>query len=590
MSIVSLDKVTFIGMAEDRSLLLEDLQNLGCLHIQALTEEGDSPAGLAPVPAGAREALQFLHDCPQRRRQVSDSNRFDALETERKVLELRQRLQAMTDERDFLLKRIQDLRPWGDFEFSPLADMGDLRLWFYVVPHREMALVSQLPLTYQIVKKDHRHNYVVVVSAGEPAGMPVGRVHIGSQSRRHVEARLEEVELAIEDAQAERAYLTRWYGLLRDNIAASADKAALVAAERLSLKRSGLFALQGWAPTARIGELSDYAARRGIHIDVQAAQPDELPPTCLDNPAWLAAGEDLVNFYMTPGYRTWDPSPVVFISFAWFFAMILADAGYALILGAVLWFYWKRMGESAKGRRFRPLCAAIVLCSLAYGMLIGSYFGVLPREGSVLDWFFVFDMNDSNRMMKISVCIGCLHILLATVMDALRYKGSLQALAPVGWALVVSAGLLLLLITSFELNGLNSLPIGLAVCGALLVLLFSSPYEKPLPRLLHGLHGLTRFTAAFGDIFSYLRLFALGLASGSLAIEFNHMATDIYQAMPGVGLVFAFLVLFLGHTINFLLGLMSGVIQGLRLNVIEFFNWGLKEEGTPFKPFRRTEK
>ena len=120
---------------------------------------------------------------------------------------------------------------------------------------------------------------------------------------------------------------------------------------------------------------------------MRAAQPDELPPTCLDNPAWLAAGEDLVNFYMTPGYRTWDPSPVVFISFAWFFAMILADAGYALILGAVLWFYWKRMGESAKGRRFRPLCAAIVLCSLLYGMLIGSYFGVLPREGSVLDWF-----------------------------------------------------------------------------------------------------------------------------------------------------------------------------------------------------------
>ena len=192
--------------------------------------------------------------------------------------------------------------------------------------------------------------------------------------------------------------------------------------------------------------------------------------------------------------------------------------------------------------------------------------------------------------MKISVCIGCLHILLATVMDALRYKGSLQALASTGWALVVSAGLLFLLITSFGFEGLNMLPAGLAALGGVLVLLFSSPYEKPLPRLLHGLHGLTKFTAAFGDIFSYLRLFALGLASGALAIEFNHMAADIYQAMPGVGLVFAFLVLLLGHTINFLLGLMSGLIQGLRLNVIEFFNWGLKEEGTPFKPFRRTER
>jgi V/A-type H+-transporting ATPase subunit I len=59
--------------------------------------------------------------------------------------------------------------------------------------------------------------------------------------------------------------------------------------------------------------------------------------------------------------------------------------------------------------------------------------------------------------------------------------------------------------------------------------------------------------------------------------------------MPRLGLLFALLVLLFGHALNLLLGVSSGVIHGLRLNVIEFFNWGLKDEGRRFTPFRRKE-
>ena len=136
MSIVRLDKVTFVGLAEDRERLLQDLQALGCLHIEPIGAESDNQNAL-DTSAGAREALQFLHDYPQRRRQSGDTARFDAVETEVKVLAVRQRLQALTDERDFLDKRIQDMRPWGDFEFSPLPEMGGLRLWFYTAPRHD---------------------------------------------------------------------------------------------------------------------------------------------------------------------------------------------------------------------------------------------------------------------------------------------------------------------------------------------------------------------------------------------------------------------------------------------------------------------
>lgn len=125
------------------------------------------------------------------------------------------------------------------------------------------------------------------------------------------------------------------------------------------------------------------------------------------------------------------------------------------------------------------------------------------------------------------------------------------------------------------------------VIGALLIIVFSAPNEKPLARFLQGLLGLTRLSGVMGDILSYLRLFALGLGSASLSIEFNRMAVGVYEGYAGVGLVFAILILLLGHSVNLILGVASGVIHGLRLNVIEFFNWGLAEEGTLYKPFKQ---
>jgi len=107
---------------------------------------------------------------------------------------------------------------------------------------------------------------------------------------------------------------------------------------------------------------------------------------------------------------------------------------------------------------------------------------------------------------------------------------------------------------------------------------------------LDGLRALTDVTKAFGDVLSYLRLFALGLASAALALTFNDLANQAARAYPGPGLLLALLILLIGHGLNLVLSLMSGVVHGLRLNYIELYNWGLSEEGYPFKAFARREE
>jgi V/A-type H+-transporting ATPase subunit I len=134
----------------------------------------------------------------------------------------------------------------------------------------------------------------------------------------------------------------------------------------------------------------------------------------LDNPAPIAAGQDLVAFYQMPAYDAWAPSRVIFFSFAAFFALILSDAGYALLLGLALLLYWGRLGRGELGRRMRLLAATLVGTSLAWGLLIGSYFGFAPSPESLWGRLHLRDITDFSTMMRLSVGIGVLHLISPT--------------------------------------------------------------------------------------------------------------------------------------------------------------------------------
>jgi V/A-type H+-transporting ATPase subunit I len=396
MSIISMHKVTFIGMTADRDRLLADLQKMGCVEIIPLASGSAAIADTATT-AGAREALKFLHTYPQRRRQVLDKEQFDAVDVEQQTLEVRKRLLDLEDERDFLIKRIQDMRPWGDFILPPLPEMGNRRLWFYVVPHKDMPKIEASASVWEIIKRDNRFCYVTVVAEEEPSEMPVPRVHLGSKPRYELEARLDTVELAIEDAQAERAYLTRWHDLLKGNLGRLEDRSIRQSAAAQIYSNDSAFALQGWAPADSLPALEDYSREQEFYFASELPGHEDNPPTLMSNPSWISAGEDLVTFYMTPGYRTWDPSGVTFVSFVIFFAMILADAGYAAVMALALMLLWKKIGRSSSGRRFRPLLLSVVTASLIFGVLLGGYFGVTPSDASLPGMLHVLDMSNTNQ-------------------------------------------------------------------------------------------------------------------------------------------------------------------------------------------------
>lgn len=599
MTIIALAKVSIFGLAAEKQAVLEGLQALGCLHLIDLGAQ-DGPADFsAPQPAvEAREALRYLMDVRHRRYQLKVDPTFQLGAVVAKTLANRARKRAAEDRILTLRHHLAELAPWGNFRLPDLGELGGQRLWFYRVAHPKFEPFQQalagLALPWQQIHASPRHAYVVLIAEQEPDQnlLPVERAHVGSESPEDLRAELDQAHVERDDCEAEHEALSRWIFLLSKHLIRADEQVALRQAGDKTADRGRVFQVQGWMPRQDLPKLTSFVERMGLASWAESPASDDTPPTLMTNPDVLAGGADLVTFYETPGYRDWDPSVVVFFSFAIFFAMILADAGYALVLGALLALFWKGMGTRPSSRRFRVLAAVGLLFSLLYGMLAGSYFGAPPPSGSVLAHLQVLNLDDFEGMMKLSLVVGALHLILANGVVALRGVTLADRAKPIGWIAILLAGLSLYLGAGTAAG--RDLGLGLGSGGLLTILLLSSERRLDslgslLLRLFDGLASLAELSKLFGDVMSYLRLFALGLASASLALTFNQLAGEVYRSDVPLAVVISLLILILGHGINLLLAIISGFVHGLRLNFIEFFNWSLSEEGYPFAPFSKKE-
>ena len=598
MSILQLNKVTIFARSENKHALLEGLQKRGCMHLIFLQPQHKEPEK-APTERAedVYQALRYLLDVRNKRHQVTDASQFDLEAVVAQTLENKQRLRDVGDRRDFLMQRIADLEPWGHFELPPEGIAGYC-FWFYIIPHNKMKELRDLEYPWQVVYKDNRQSYVVVIAQEEPPAnaLPVARTHTGSISLKDLRQQLDQCIVEFEEVEAERQSLTRWISLLTKNFDRAEDRAALRYADSRLLHQDELCVLQGWVPQRDLNTVKDFVEENSFAMLTEEPNEDDEPPTYMQNLESVSGAQDLVSFYQTPGYSTWDPSQIVFYSFALFFAMILADAGYSIILGLVIFYFWKRMGSSPAGLRFRRLSVAVLSTSFVYGVLVGGYFGLQLTEDSLLYKLKILELEDFDTMMRLSIFIGCAHIAIANMAIIYKARTFSERAKPLGWIAVIYGGLGLWFgKTGIGPAWLESASTLLMIIGFGLIVLFASQrkvnsFKAILLRVIDGLMALTNFTKLFGDILSYLRLFALGLASSSLAVTFNQLAEQVREGIPGLGLLLAILVLSLGHGINLGLGIISGFVHGLRLNFIEFFNWGVAEEGYPFRAFAKKEK
>jgi V/A-type H+-transporting ATPase subunit I len=219
------------------------------------------------------------------------------------------------------------------------------------------------------------------------------------------------------------------------------------------------------------------------------------------------------------------------------------------------------------------------------GVISGSYFGILLDTDNPLNKVMLINMSTKegmNEAMLVSIIIGMIHLSLGLAIKFFR----LRNLASLGWIIVMWSGYAL--IYSKKIVGVdNPTATNILIAGLIIVVLFTSSSRNPIIRTLLGLNGVLGVVQLFSDILSYLRVFALGLATMYMCQTFNMLAAMPYKALPFIGFIPALLILIAGHGINLSLGVMGGVVHGLRLNFLEWYRWCFEGDGIAFKPFKR---
>ncbi|NNK73144.1 MAG: hypothetical protein HKO94_08120 [Flavobacteriaceae bacterium] len=348
--------------------------------------------------------------------------------------------------------------------------------------------------------------------------------------------------------------------------------------------------LKGYLPKDALNDFTTEAIKQQWGYSVSDPENVDEVPVYIRNPKWISIINPMMKFIdIVPGYKEIDVSIYFLIAFALFFAMLVGDAGYGLIFLVLTFLFRKKMAS-----QLRTLIYVLSGSTIIWGVLSGTYFGAheiakLPvLKDLVIPNISSFGVDNINFMMHLSFLIGAIHLTVAHGIRVVQFMNSIKALSEVGWICLVWG---LFFITEQLVLG-NAAPswyTWLFIVGAALVILFSKESNNLLKSMGASIANLPlSLISGFSDIVSYVRLFAVGMATAAVAASFNNMALpDGISGMGILDLVMASVALLLGHTLNIALALMAVMVHGIRLNMLEFAgHLGVQFSGESYKPFK----
>jgi V/A-type H+/Na+-transporting ATPase subunit I len=587
--IVKVKKITFIGLQGEKERFISRLQDTGVTHV-SLPMEAVDPAEVARELQKVTEIRKFLSRVGKKGAAPDFAADYSAICLRRE--ELGQRETRLLSEISVLKKEREILEPWGDFEPQ---DVGLLRskgleVRFYRVARKVFETLSLGQVLCHVTRQTEGEvAFVAMASSPFDLGVTDEKVPAKSLSQidREVEIKGHELDQIKEEYQklAEKVQaLVEAEARLKDDY----EYRRVLLNTDVALE-DRLFVLTCWSPVPEEELVKRVGAGFTLgHFSEDPAEGERVP-VLLSNKRVFDSGEDLVQVYSQPNYNDFDPSGIVLYCFAVFYGMIIGDAGYGIVsLALTAFLHWKVKSSSPLWIRFRRLCYLLSFSVLFFGIISASYFGIFLRPENPLNKLLLLDLNTKegqNQVMLISVIMGMVHLSIALAIKFYRTRD----LPTLGWIIVIWSGYFLLN-SKMGKGEPNPVAMYIAIAGLGLVVLFTSKSRNPILRILIGLNGALGVVQLLADCLSYMRLFALGLATMYMCQTFNMLAEMPYKGLPYIGFIPAVLILVFGHAINLLLGVMGGVVHGLRLNFLEWYRWCFEGDGLPFKPFRKIAK
>jgi V/A-type H+-transporting ATPase subunit I len=599
-------KVTFLVYHRDYNGFLHELQELGMVHI--IRSVGDDLPELRTYQDRVEKTQETIRSLKGMKVPAgAEKHDIDA----DKLIELLQNRQTDKDRlnqnRFAYQKELAVLEPWGDFQWASVERLREAGLepeFFACLKSRfKEEWKDEYPIS--IVNTIGAYHYFVVFKPiGSALVIDADRVKLPNRSiseLRHLitEAtmRINECDAFIRDCAASRIPVLeahRTYLLDSFEFEEAKQNSSLEMDDKLVI-------LRGWVTVPQEAELSARMENKPIVWFAEEPEETDNVPIKLKNNRYARLFEPIGKLYSLPGYAELDLTAAFAPFFMLFFGVCTADGGYgALMLAGAVFGLFK-----VKQAALRPilwLLVALSTSTMLNGLLQGSVFAFSVDATNIYKKLFHLGPEDeiTNLLFNQALLLGVVQVLFGVFMNIrsrLRY-GIVNALSMIGTFIIIfclsvmGAPMLAKDPVVFKAS-LGMLPKITSIAiwpGLFLVFFFNSPGKNPLVNFALGFWEMYNLiTGFFGDLLSYIRLFALGVSGAILGLVINSMAQQFgHLAGPIVGPVVWLLIMIIGHPVNIALGSLGGFVHPMRLTFVEFYkNSGFSGGGLEFKPFAK---
>ncbi|MDR0983081.1 MAG: ATPase [Culturomica sp.] len=604
-------KLSLLIFYDDYQTFIDSLREKGMVHIH----ENKARSEKDELLIHKLSTVKLLNDMIQRLKMRGITEQIAQIDVEEEQLE--EHLRKQYHNLDHLLqqsvniqKEIDLYKPWGDFSEATIEQLKEAgcEIRFYSTTEQKYQLEWENVHNAVQINIYKGQVYFVTVNDEEDSIKDAEIYQFPLEPRLTLLRKFNETKLQIEDIQH---YLDKITVDAITHLEHQCEK-IYETTDEINVRNASdaiidgkIISLEGWCPVNRREELEEFLESKNVFFEIKGSTKEDDVPVLLKNNKFSRLFEPIGAMYDIPNYSELDLTPFFAPFFMLFFGLCMGDGGYGLLIWLVSFLCMRKVVPAIKP--YLKLGEYLGIATMIVGILTGSFFGI-SLDSVTWSWlqgvkgYFITQANYGkylggyNPMMFFAFAIGLIQILFGMglkIAKIIKQHGFKYALSEIGWLLLIIAllvnyglpylGVALSLFFTYLLYGIIAISI-------IAIFLLNSPDKNIFVNIGAGIwNSYNMATGLLGDILSYVRLFALGLTGSILGGVFNMIAIDMTADLNVVTkFIVMFLILIVGHTLNFAIAMIGALVHPMRLTFVEFYkSAGFEGMGKKYSPFKK---